>query len=472
MRSNTLLAKLGLLLVLMAVALGRSYASAPDANLPPASFQQYLPVVQRGYRPPESCLPRFAEPELVLVTPQKHGEPDRLGVADFNGDGRGEIVVGQSIWTSPDLFDLDILVNNGKGCLVVGTSSVFSGPPPRVQSPREFVLADFDGDGWIDIFVADEGMDAEPFPGYQNTLALSGPGNKLADATANCPQQYDMSHSATAADIDRDGDLDLYIGNMWGQPNISPQVWLNDGTGRFTVSHNRLPHLTDLTQNGFTCSEFVDVDNDSDPDLVLGDAGDDIDNEDSSRESVVLLNDGAGRFSLLPGAIPSKPFGLYAVGTDIKAVDVNRDGYQDLFMAYCKGDWTGRYIQILINKGDGTFRDETGTRLPQLDNGAPWIMEVELVDLDYDGDIDIATRHVGIPETSPPFYLNNGEGVFAPWDHGLEIGTWTWVFLDMDYDGRRDIVHSYPPYGGYDRYYLLRNMGCAGDGLATAGEPG
>ena len=47
------------------------------------------------------------------------------------------------------------------------------------------VIADFNGDRVDDIFVADHGYDAYPFPGYQNTLVLSAPGGKLVDATDN-----------------------------------------------------------------------------------------------------------------------------------------------------------------------------------------------------------------------------------------------------------------------------------------------
>jgi hypothetical protein len=91
---------------------------------------------------------------------------------------------------------------------------VFLGPLPGIDVPREIVVADFNGDGNPDLFVADHGLDDEPWPCHQNTLILSAPGGKLVNATSFLPQQLDMTHSADAADIDGDGDQDLYIGNM------------------------------------------------------------------------------------------------------------------------------------------------------------------------------------------------------------------------------------------------------------------
>jgi hypothetical protein len=408
-----------------------------------------------------ACLPQYSAPETIL-TLTRPTDLHHMVSADLNGDGWPDVVLARAHWGTAETYELDVLLNDGGGNLVLGTSQVFSGTVPSATDARQLVLADFNGDGRPDIFFADEGMDAPPNPGYQNTLVLSAPGGKMVDATDKLPQQSDMTHSAAAADIDGDDDVDLYVGNIWGQNMIPPQVWLNDGTGVFSVATGRLPFpLEDLDSGAYTGSEFVDVNNDTFPDLILGDAGDDL---AGGPDSVVLLNDGTGHFSLLDDAVPAKPFAVSDIALDIQPADLNADGYQDLFILFTKGDpwYVGRYIQVLINNQDGTFRDETSARLPQSDNNDPWIKWVYLLDLDMDGDLDVVATPVGPP--GPLFYLNDGNGVFRPLPSVFNIGTDSlFTFLDVDRDGYLDVLWSYGgcTYGACpEEHYLVRALGC------------
>jgi hypothetical protein len=407
-----------------------------------------------------ACLPRYSEPELIL-TLNRPTDLHHMVSADFNGDGWPDVVLARAYWQSTETFELDILLNDGFGNLVLGTSEVFSGTVPSVMDARELVLADFNGDNRPDMFFADQGMDAPPSPGYQNTLVLSASGGRMVDATDNLPQQSDFTHSAAAADIDGDKDVDLYIGNTWGQADFPPQIWLNaGGTGEFSVATGRLPFpVEDNDYGAFTTSEFVDVNKDTFPDLILGDAGDDL---DGGPDSLVLLNDGTGHFSILANAIPSKPFSDTDTALDIDATDLNDDGYEDLLIAFTKWDYAGRYIQVLINNQDGTFRDETPARLPQTENNDPWIVWVYLLDLDMDGHLDIVASTVGGQE--PLFYLNNGDGTFRPQPNMFNIGTDNpFAFLDVDQDGFLDFLWAYPALYGEtypEQHLLVRALGC------------
>jgi hypothetical protein len=408
-----------------------------------------------------ACLPQYSEPEHILnLNPPT--DLWGMGSADFNDDGWPDAVLWRGFFQTGLAFELDVLLNNGSGSLVLGTSQVFSGTVPSVVEGRELVLADFNGDGRLDMFFADQGRDTPPHPGHQNTLVMSAPSGKLVDATGNLPQQSAMTHSAAAADIDGDEDVDLYVGNIWGQSDIDPQILINDGNGMFSVGKNRLPPLVDLNQNGYTTCEFVDVNNDCAADLVLGDAGDDIANEHSTRDSEVLLNDGTGHFSILTNAIPSKPFAETDIALDVDADDINGDGYEDLLIVFTKGDYVGRYIQVLINNQNGTFSDETSTRLPQSDNNDPWISWVFLLDLDMDGHLDIAAAPTGGQE--PLFYLNNGNGIFRPLPNVFKIGVpWPFTFPDIDQDGFLDVLWSYPScHDGTcpEQHFMVRALGC------------
>lgn len=447
---------IGICLVLLAL-------SSPSTGNHAIAGGAYASTVQTETSAAWACLPQYSEPETIL-TLNRPTDLHHMVSADFNDDGWPDVVLARAHAETTETYELDILLNDGSGNLVLGTSQVFSGTVPSVTDARELVLADFNGDDRPDMFFADEGMDAPPHPGYQNTLVLSAPGGKMVDATGNLPQQSDMTHSAAVADIDGDEDVDLYVGNIWGQNMIPPKVWLNDGTGVFSAATGRLPFpLEDLDFGAYTTSEFVDVNNDTFPDLILGDAGDDL---AGGPDSLVLLNDGSGHFSLLANAIPSKPFSDTDIALDIDATDLNDDGYQDLFIAFTKTDpwYVGRYIQVLINNQDGTFRDETGTRLPQSDDYDPWIKWVYLLDLDMDGHLDIVAAPLGATATGPLFYLNNGDGSFRTLPNVFNIGTDNlFTFLDIDKDGYLDILWSYGgcPLGACpEDHFLVRALGC------------
>ena len=429
-----------------------SLAAAGPTSLGRATYRQFLPIVQRAYRPPEPCLPAFDEDRLLL-TIDTPASIERLRTADLNGDGWTDAIVARIIFQTLNLFEISILLNDQQGGLVDATHEIFQGPVPKVQHPAKILLRDFNGDGRTDIFIADSGMDTDPFPGGQNILVLSVPGGKLLDATARLPQQLDGTHSAAAADIDGDGDVDLYVGNIWGQ-NTPPAIWLNsDGAGTFIVATGRLPYpLEDLNSGAFTSCEFVDVNNDASPDLVLGDAGGDL---EGGPDSLVLLNDGTGKFTKLATALPPTIFHPNQTILDIKAADINHDGYLDLFLVGTRNTYVGRYIQILINKGDGTFVDETYSRITQTyDDG--WLRYLQLLDLNYDGHVDFVAWPL---DPGPMFYLNNGRGVFSEWQHGLDL--YNFDFLDINRDGWRDILNSGNAFNGWPEWHaIMRHIGC------------
>jgi hypothetical protein len=118
------------------------------------------------------CPPYYSEPEKIL-TLQRTTDLHHLISADFNDDGYLDVFLARANWQTTEKFEVEILINDGNGKLVLGTSEVFSDNIPFVNDVREVVIADFNGDSRSDIFLADQGMDDYPQPGYQNTLILS-----------------------------------------------------------------------------------------------------------------------------------------------------------------------------------------------------------------------------------------------------------------------------------------------------------
>jgi hypothetical protein len=446
--------------------------SAPSAL---AAYRRYLPAVLSRYSPPQPCIPTYGDYDYLLQIDQQDNEwREAFPVAgDVNGDGFADIVVARLKFETSATYPLDVLLNDGRGGLILATSSIFSGPVPAVQHPSEVLLADFNGDGRTDIFIADSGMDSHPFPGYQNILVFGTGDGKLVDASYNLPQQKDISHSACTADIDGDGDLDIYVGNVWGQNMIWPQLLLNDGQGKFTVGTNRLPELLSLNHNGYTVCEFADLNNDGSPDLVVGDEGDTIENQLSTRTSEVLLNDGTGAFTRRAGALPPKDSDPTDKCNDIDAIHLNGDAYLDLLVAY-QGKPSGvSYLQALINNGDGTFRSETDTRLGPVaqQRARGWLSTcgtprevIDVRDVDRDGDFDLLAKPWNNLDADPLLLLNDGQGYFS-WGTlasslHAEFGADLWyTFIDLERDGGLDLLLtlSYPP----DMVFAVRQVGCA-----------
>lgn len=441
-----------------------------------------LAAVAAASSPAAAAIPSYGPVQELLVLPRPETRDwaaiPTTAVGDFNGDRLDDVLVTRAAWPTAETFAVLLLVNDGYGRLVDGTATTWEGQVPRTVFPYRIAVADFNGDRVDDAFLADTGSDTAPYAGYQSTLLLSAPGRKVRDGTEGLPQQAAYTYFADAADVDRDGDQDLYLGNTIKVP---PQILLNDGTGRFTAAHGALPAALDPPANP-TAGRFVDVDRDGDADLVV--AGSDVSMEGYRfpPNSFVLLNDGAARFSILSGGLPAKPFAATGEAVDMKVVQLDADGAPDLAISWTKGIpyYRGRWLQLLVNDGAGRFRDETATRLPQGDNLAEPLETLEVHDVDRNGAADLFTLLLpyGPPwDIPPPFFLNDGAGRFTALPEGLGTDTGnTATVADLDGDGGNDVVFSKDAV----RIFVRRELGApvstlyasVGGGLGLSTETG
>jgi hypothetical protein len=313
------------------------------------------------------------------------------------------------------------------------------------MDPRRVIVADFNRDGRPDVFIADQGTDLPDSPGHQNTLILSAAGGKLVDATQNLPQQDDYTHAAAVADVNGDGAPDIFVGQIGG--SVPSEIQLNDGWGRFSVEANGIP---DDLADPHAChvihaAAFADVDGNGTQDLVIGSGY----NACNPLRTGVLLNDGHGRFPVLTQQFPQPPFG-FNQPSEIATGDLNGDGRPDIVIAYTKEAWIGRWLQVLINDGHGHFTDETATRLPvQGNNQLGWVKWVRLVDVNGDGQLDIATsiQPTGPPWTvRSPYFLNDGSGHFISLPDNLGLPPIdTYALLDTGGEPGLDVVYARDP---------------------------
>lgn len=374
---------------------------------------------------------------------------------DLNGDGRQDVVtfIGNELnFLGPD-GPIRILFNNGDGTLTDCTEQLFGGAPPLMDYPRDIHLADFNGDSLPDLFFSNFGTEAiQPFPCEQNRLLLSTESGGLVDATAtHLPKFEDASHGSSVADVDLDGDIDIWVTNLGCVASGRSYLMKNDGTGRFDFAPGG-PGGAPIFPSPFDIprwSLFIDYDADGDDDLYVSIGRGGL-NEPFEDLNLIIPNDGQGIF-LLDNAVTLPPPTQLCAGSkvltpaqDARVVDWNGDGWPDIttFLSSCKSPM----IQILINDGEGGFRDETDQRVPfhgSAPGGAP---RFSILDADGNGALDIIYEQIPDEGGRYAFYFfNDGTGHFTLPEVQFPADAWfgpRLIVLDLNNDGIADQLQT------------------------------
>ena len=292
--------------------------------------------------------------------------------------------------------------------------------------------ADYDHDGDIDFYVVGGEVDASHL--YEN----QGDGSFIERATL-LGLSIDAWHSGPAfADIDSDGDLDLFVG---GIDNAKPRLFenrLNEAIGRFEdiTSESGI----DITARNTVSATFYDYDNDGWLDLATTHW---INLNPGADTQTLWRNTGDGRFTaatLSSGLSGNLLEGDSDFTFTANFTDFDNDGDGDLLMV---ADY--HESQVLRNNGDGTFSNITDKRVI-IDQAG---MGSAVGDFDNDGDMDwFVTSIYNIDENGNYFgnrmYRNDGNGQFSDATLGLADGGWGWgaCAADFDNDGALDIAHT------------------------------
>ncbi len=202
-----------------------------------------------------------------LVPFMRSAEGPKLAVADVDGNGKQDLFIGGSKGYPSTLY------LQKEQDFIKSTTDVFEGQ--KVAEDAESVFFDADGDGDLDLYVCSGGIETSKFsPNYLDKLYFNdGKGNfSLSDQPLPTKEKYHSSSTVCTADIDQDGDVDLFVGeravpNAYGYPG-SGYLLVNNGKGQFTESANSIaPGFKDLGM--ITDAIFVDLNKDSYKDLVV-----------------------------------------------------------------------------------------------------------------------------------------------------------------------------------------------------------
>ena len=224
-----------------------------------------------------------------------------------------------------------------------------------------------------------------------------------------------IANHAVAADMDRDGDIDLAI---IGRPLASSStptylmILENDGNQEFT--HRNLATL-DSRGKAITTADF---NNDGLLDLAaLHDSG----------GFTTLISTNSGDY--VPQLVE-----ISSSTADIDSADVNRDGNIDIFVSY--SSVFGRGSHLFLGHGDGLFT-ATALNVPSGDD----LFEAELADIDGDGDLDIVGRSYFVT-TELKWFEQTDDGEFiAHQIHDFSsLGLKALEVADFDGDGDQDVV--------------------------------
>lgn len=334
---------------------------------------------------------------------------------------------------------------------------------------RSASLADIDNDGDLDVMFQG-GFGAQQL--LRNNLVGEG-SFYFTNISGELPADLSVSWSAAWGDYNRDGNIDVFVGQSNTSVGASGDVLSGNGAGRFF----NLSEVVGLDDPGFHQNvAWSDIDNDRDLDLIFGMEG--------PEKHEIYLQGSDGTFTPVGALVGfQEDTGVHGYGMAIG--DTDGDGDKDIYISTCVPGGNIRnnfYKNMLVETGSLGFvdiSDTNGTQFTDNSYGA------EFHDFDDDGDLDLFM--VGADGEPSKMFRNDGGNNFTDVDtvlgHAFLSDTAGDLngsrAIDYDNDGDLDLyLHDHLPVNGSNQARkLYRNEGnwqftdvTASEGLAATNE--
>jgi hypothetical protein len=336
-------------------------------------------------------------------------------MADVNGDGKPDVIVASACTPPACTGSVDVLLGNGDGTLQPPLTYDSGGSSPDPSNVEAVKVADVNGDGKLDLIVANQYPPTACCDPSKNGLVgvLLGNGDGTFQPVVTYGSGGYFASSVAIADVNSDGMQDLLVANQCVSGadcnSGTVSILLGDGTGAFGAAQT-------FASGGFSPNSIVaaDVNGDGIPDLLV------LDNclTESCTDHgqvAVLLGNGGGAYQAAQ---------IYDSGSflahSLAVADLNGDGKPDLIVS------NEGFVSVLLGNGDGTFQSAINSLAEAGITG-----HLAVADFDGDGILDVASSDGSL-------FFGNGDGRFTATaglipPGGIAVG-------DLDGDGKPDIA--------------------------------
>lgn len=255
------------------------------------------------------------------------------------------------------------------------------------------------------------------------------------------------AHSMAVGDLNRDGLDDILVGEFSGSYGL-----VQTSDGKFEYFSEALPNMSRWYEPDLNVEQasllldlhMEDLNGDGFDDIVAGWGH----NPSKSR---IFFNSENGFSENNSTTLPTPVYGIEQImHMNTWSEDFDGDGDEDLIINQTRFEpyYSGTYLQYLMNDGLGNFTDVTSEKLIDPEQYADtyggrleWTDMFSVLDVDNDGDLDIAGRYVGWTEPTPIIFLNDGFGAFELIElplHNEKPIPLSWG--DFDQDGKLEFV--------------------------------